>query len=245
MTDRLKGRRILITGAASGMGRAIAELFSSQGAAVALLDLNGDGVRQVAAAIDAKGYQCDVSAKADAQASVANAIHDLGGLDGIVNAAGILVTRPFEELESESFEKMLSVNLVGPYNIIKGGLPALKHTERATIVNIASVSAYFPMPGASGYSASKAGLVMLTKCLALELGPRIRCNAVCPGVIRTEMTRYIWENPEHSRRAADRTALKRLGNPEDVARAALYLSSDESGFTTGTEITVDGGFCWR
>ena len=86
---------------------------------------------------------------------------------------------------------------------------------------------------------------MLSKSIALELGPRIRCNTVCPGVIRTEMTRYIWENPEHSQRAADRTALKRLGLPEDVARAALYLTSDESGFTTGTEITVDGGFSWR
>jgi len=245
MPNKLKGRRILITGAASGMGRGIAELFSAEGAALALLDRNGVGVSQVAAIVGAKSYPCDVASKGEVQNSVAEAIHELGGLDGIVSAAGILLTKPFEELESESFEKMMSVNLAGPFNIIKSGLQALKQAERATVVTIASVSAYVPMPGASGYSASKAGLVMLTKCLALELGPRIRCNAVCPGVIRTEMTRYIWENPEHSQRAAERTALKRLGDPEDVARAALYLSSEESGFVTGTEITVDGGFSWH
>jgi NAD(P)-dependent dehydrogenase (short-subunit alcohol dehydrogenase family) len=245
MSDRLKGRRILITGAASGMGRGIAELFSAEGAALALLDLNGAGASQVAANLGAKSYQCDVASKANVQSSVAEAIHGLGGLDGVVNAAGILLTKPFEELETEIFEKMISVNLAGPFNIIKSCLQALLQAQRATVVNIASVSAFVPMPGSSGYSASKAGLVMLTKCLALELGPRVRCNTVCPGVIRTEMTRYIWENPEHSQRAADRTALKRLGDPEDIARAALYLSSEESGFVTGTEIIVDGGFSWR
>jgi NAD(P)-dependent dehydrogenase (short-subunit alcohol dehydrogenase family) len=245
MTNRLKGRRILITGAASGMGRAIAELFAAQGAALALIDRNADGVNQVAETLGAHSYTCDVSSRTEVQASVTDAVRTLRGLDGIVNAAGILVLKPFEELELDVLERMLSVNLLGPFNIIKAGLAALKQAERATIVNIASVSAYLPLPGASGYSATKGGLVMLTKSLALELAPRIRCNTVCPGVIRTEMTRYIWENPEHAQRAADRTALKRLGDPEDVARAALYLSSDDSGFTTGTEITVDGGFCWR
>jgi NAD(P)-dependent dehydrogenase (short-subunit alcohol dehydrogenase family) len=245
MTNRLKGRRILVTGAASGMGRGIAELFSAEGAALALLDRNTQGVKQVAETLGAKSYACDVSSRSEVQASVALAVRSLGGLDGIVNAAGILVMKSFEELDAATLEEMLSVNLMGPFNIIKAGLPALKEAERATIVNIASVSAYLPMPGSSGYSATKGGLVMLTKCLALELAPHIRCNTVCPGVIRTEMTRYIWENPEHSQRAADRAALKRLGDPEDVARAALYLSSEDSSFTTGTEITVDGGFCWR
>jgi NAD(P)-dependent dehydrogenase (short-subunit alcohol dehydrogenase family) len=245
MTRRLEGRRILVTGAASGMGREIARLFSAQGAALALLDRNGEGVAQVAAAIGARAHQCDVSSLTDVTVAVKAAVDGLGGLDGIVNAAGILVMKPFEELEPESWHQMLGVNLGGPYNIIRAGLQALRQAQQGTIVNIASVSSYLPMPGSSGYSASKGGLVMFTKCLALEFGPRIRCNTVCPGVVRTEMTRYIWENPEHSQRAADRTALKRLGNPEDVAYAALYLTSRESGFTTGTEIVVDGGFSWH
>jgi NAD(P)-dependent dehydrogenase (short-subunit alcohol dehydrogenase family) len=245
MTGRLDGRRILVTGAASGVGREIARVFAAEGAALALLDRNAEGVTQVAAAVGGRAHPCDVSSFTDAAAAVKAAVDALGSLDGIVNAAGILVMKPFEELEPESWHQMLAVNLCGPYNIIRASLQALRQAQQGTIVNIASVSSYLPMPGSSGYSASKAGLVMFTKCLALELGPRIRCNAVCPGVVRTEMTRYIWENPEHSQRAADRTALKRLGNPEDVAYAALYLTGPESGFTTGTEITVDGGFSWH
>ena len=245
MTGRLEGRRILVTGAASGMGREIARTFSAQGAALALLDRNGEGVAQVAGAIGAWSQPCDVSSLTESAAAVKAAVEGLGGLDGIVNAAGVLVMQPFEELQPESWQKMLAVNLGGPYNIIRAGLQALRQAQQATIVNIASVSSYLPLPGSSGYSASKAGLVMFTKCLALELGPRIRCNTVCPGVVRTEMTRYLWENEAHSQRAAERTALKRLGNPEEVAFAALYLTSSESAFTTGTEITVDGGFCWH
>jgi NAD(P)-dependent dehydrogenase (short-subunit alcohol dehydrogenase family) len=227
MPGKLTGRRILITGAAGGMGRSIAEVFSAEGAALALLDRNVEGVGEVAAKLGAKSYPCDVASKPDVEKALAQAIAGLHGLDGIVNAAGILVTPPFDELDSDSLERMLRVNLVGPFNIIKSSLWALREAKQATVVNIASVSAFLPTPGSAGYSASKAGLVMLTKCLAYELGPRIRCNTVCPGVIRTEMTRYLWENPEHTQRAADRTALKRLGDPEEVASAALYLSSAE------------------
>jgi NAD(P)-dependent dehydrogenase (short-subunit alcohol dehydrogenase family) len=242
---RLKGRHILITGAAGGMGREVARLFSAEGATLALLDRNEAGVREVARAIGAKSYRCDLGLATEVQASVTAAITELTRLDGIVNAAGLLVMKPFEELSPESWQQMLAVNLSGPYHIIRTALPALRQAEQATVVNIASVSAFLPMPGSSGYSASKAGLVMFTKCLALELGPKIRSNAVCPGTIQTEMTRYIWENPEHAKRAAERAALKRMGTAEEIAQAALYLTSAESGFTTGTQITVDGGFCWH
>jgi NAD(P)-dependent dehydrogenase (short-subunit alcohol dehydrogenase family) len=245
MTGKLDGRRILITGAASGMGRAIAELFAAEGASLALLDRNGDGVADTARGLGASSYRCDVSSLAEVEQTVRTAAGALGGLDGVVNAAGVLVMKMFEELDPESFATMLAVNLTGPFNIIRSALPQLRQAPSATVVNVASVSAYMPLPGSSGYSATKGGLIMLTKCLALELGPNIRVNAICPGVIRTEMTRYIWENPEHNARASDRTALKRLGNPEDVARAALFLSSQDSDFSTGTEITVDGGFSWR
>ena len=101
-----------------------------------------------------------------------------------------------------------------------------------------------PMPGTGGYSASKAGLLMLTRCLGLDLGPSIRANAICPGVIATEMTRYIVENPEHRDRAAERVALKRLGTVEDVAQTALFFTSADSAFTTGAMLPVDGGFAW-
>jgi NAD(P)-dependent dehydrogenase (short-subunit alcohol dehydrogenase family) len=242
---RLNGRHILITGAASGMGREIAQLFSAEGATLALLDRNEDGVRDVARGIGARAYRCDVGLPVEVQDTVQTAIRDLTRLDGIVNAAGVLVMKPIEELSPESWNQMLAVNLGGPYHLIRAALPTLRQAEQATVVNIASVSAFLPLPGSSGYSASKAGLVMFTKCLALELGPSIRCNAVCPGTIQTEMTRYIWENPEHAKRASERAALKRMGTANEIAQAALYLTSAESGFTTGTQITVDGGFCWH
>ena len=245
MPRRLHGRRILVTGAASGMGRAIAEMFASEGAALALLDLNDGGVQAVADELSAAGYACDVSDRDAVNTVVANAGAALGGIDGVVNAAGILTIKPFGELEPESWDRMLAINLTGPFNIVHAALPFLRAAEKATIVNIASTSALMPMAGTAGYSASKAGLVMFTKCLGFDLGPNIRANSICPGVIKTEMTRYLWENPEHSERAAERVVLKRLGVPQDVAKAALFFSTEDSGFTTGTELPVDGGFSWH
>jgi NAD(P)-dependent dehydrogenase (short-subunit alcohol dehydrogenase family) len=245
MAGRLASRRILITGAASGMGREIARLFAQEGAALALLDRNEAGVVAAAAEIGAIGHGCDVTDREAVNAIVAEAGRQLGGLDGLVNAAGILDITPFVNLDPVSWDRMLAVNLTGPFNVVKAALPWLRQAAQATIVNIASVSALMPMPGTAGYSASKAGLLMFTKSLAMDLGPAIRANCICPGVIKTEMTRYLWENPEHTARAADRVALKRLGEVGDVARAALFFSTEDSGFTTGTELPVDGGFSWR
>ncbi len=245
MTGKLEGRRILVTGAASGMGLAIAELFAAEGANLALLDLNEAGVRASADALGAASFACDVSDRAAVNAVVTMAAEALGGINGVVNAAGILAIKPFGELEPESWDRMLAINLTGPFNVVHAALPHLRAAPRATIVNIASTSALMPMAGTTGYSASKAGLAMFTKCLAFDLGPTIRANTICPGVIKTEMTRYLWENPEHTARATDRVALKRLGLPQDVARAALFFSTEDSGFTTGTELPVDGGFSWH
>lgn len=245
MTGKLDGRRIVITGAASGMGRDIARLFAQQGASLALLDLNEAGAGEVAAELSAIAYGCDVSDRAAVDAVVARAGVALGGIDGVVNAAGILIIKLFDELDPESWDRMLAINLTGPYNVVRAALPSMRKAESATIVNIASVSALMPMAGTAGYSASKAGLAMFTKCLAFDLGPKIRANTICPGVIKTEMTRYLWENPEHSDQAKERVALKRLGEPDDVSRAALFFSTGDSGFTTGTELPVDGGSCWR
>jgi NAD(P)-dependent dehydrogenase (short-subunit alcohol dehydrogenase family) len=245
MPGKLEGRRILITGAARGMGMAIARLFAGEGAALALLDLNEAGVAALASDLGASGFGCDVADRAAVGSVVARAGAALGGIDGVVNAAGILVTTQFDDLDPENWDRLLAVNLTGPFNIVHAAMPMLRAAPRATIVNIASVSALMPMAGMAGYSASKAGLAMFTKCLAFDLGPKIRANTICPGFIKTEMTRHLWENPEHAQRASDRVALKRLGMAEDVARAALFFSTEDSGFTTGTEFPVDGGFSWR
>jgi NAD(P)-dependent dehydrogenase (short-subunit alcohol dehydrogenase family) len=245
VAGKLDGRRIVVTGAASGMGAVIAKLFAEEGAALALLDRNADGVQAVADALGAAAFACDVSDRSSVDAIVAEAGGVLGRIDGVINAAGILIAKQFDELDSESWDRMIAVNLTGPYNIVRAALPMLRASPRATIVNIASTGGLMPMAGLSGYGASKAGLAMFTKGLAFDLGPNIRANTICPGVIKTEMTRYLWENPEHTARAEERVALKRLGVPEDVARAALFFSTEDSGFTTGTELPVDGGFSWR
>jgi nucleoside-diphosphate-sugar epimerase len=138
---KLKGRHLLVTGAASGMGLAIAHLFASEGAALALLDLDGAGARAAADPLGASGLGCDVSDRAAVNAAVVNAAETLGGLDGIVNAAGILTIKPFGELEPESWDRMIAVNLTGPFNVVRAALPFLRAAERATIVNIASTSA--------------------------------------------------------------------------------------------------------
>jgi NAD(P)-dependent dehydrogenase (short-subunit alcohol dehydrogenase family) len=245
MAGRLAGRRVIITGAASGMGKGIAERFVAEGAAVALLDRDAERLEGVARALGVGAHVCDVSVAGEVKAAVDAAVQALGGLDGVVSAAGVLSQLPVETYDPATWERLIGVNLTGPFNLLGAALPALKAAPRATIVNIASVSGYMPMPGLSIYSATKAGLLMWTKCVAMELGPTIRANCICPGVVRTEMTRYIFENPEHMARAADRVALKRTGEPSDIANAALYLTSDESGFTTGSEIVADGGFSWR
>ncbi|MDT0509819.1 SDR family NAD(P)-dependent oxidoreductase [Novosphingobium sp. MMS21-SN21R] len=241
----MNARKVLITGAASGMGREIARLFAAEGASLALLDRDEAGVATVATDLGAQGYGCDVTDRDSVNRIVAMAGDTLGGIDGVINAAGILDITPFVDLDPASWDKMIAVNLTGPFNIIKAALPYLTAADGATIVNIASVSALMPMPGTAGYSASKAGAAMFTKSIAMDLGPRIRANTICPGVIKTEMTRYLWENPEHTARAAERVALKRLGETSDIAKAALFFSTDDSGFTTGTELPVDGGFSWR
>ena len=245
MAGRLDGRRMLITGAASGMGRAIARLFAQEGAKLALIDRDERGLRAISDELGMVGEACDVADRAATSRAVSAAGAHLGGLDGVVSAAGILDITPIAELDPESWDRMLAVNATGPFNIVKAALPFLQAAQSATIVTIASVSALMPMPGTAGYSASKAAAAMFTKAIAMDLGPKIRANSICPGVIVTEMTRYLWENPEHAARAAERVALKRLGQAEDVARAALFLSTADSGFTTGTELPVDGGFSWR
>jgi NAD(P)-dependent dehydrogenase (short-subunit alcohol dehydrogenase family) len=245
MAGRMAARKVLITGAASGMGREIARLFAAEGAALALLDRDEAGVKSVASEVGGTGFGCDVTDRESVNRVVTDAGDAMGGIDGLINAAGILDITPFVDLDPESWDRMIAVNLTGPFNIVKAALRFLYKADAATIVNIASVSALMPMPGTAGYSASKAGAAMFTKSIAMDLGPKIRANTICPGVIKTEMTRYLWENAEHAVRAAERVALKRLGETSDVARAALFFSTEDSGFTTGTELPVDGGFSWR
>lgn len=243
---RLKDRRILITGAASGIGKATAELFAREGAKLALLDRDEAGLKPIAAST--KGIVCvgDLTNEAGLKAAIDKAGEALGGLDGLVNSAGIVIASRLGEGSTDDWRKVIEINLVGTYLACRFALPWLEKSERATIVNLASGQALLPAPCNGAYAASKAGVVGLTKVLAQELAPKIRVNAVAPGTIETPMGMRAMKLTDENavKRRADVAAayaLKRIGMPEEIAQVLLFLSSDESSFVTGATLAADGG----
>lgn len=238
----LAGRRIIVTGAGSGMGRAIAKLFAAEGASLALLDVNEKGLRPVAKSTGAFARRVDISSDSEVAAFVKEAARELAGIDGLVNAAGIYDRIPFGKITPERWHRVLAVNLNGPYYLCYRALPFLKREKKATIVNISSTGFLRPGPGMTHYVASKGGLIGLTRALAIELAPKVRVNAICPGMIRTALTRALYPTEKAlEQRAAGAILAGRIGEPEDIAQSALYLTSDASSFVNGTIVTVDGG----
>lgn len=243
---RLSKRRILVTGAGSGIGAGVAELFHREGAELALLDIQDDALKEVADRIGALALHCDVSDADQVSAAVSQAVGSLRGLDGVVNVAGTDLIRDFASMTMPEWRKVQAVNVDGPMLVCKAALPALVADGGGTIVNVASGAALRPLANRTAYCASKAALVMFTKALALELAPLgIRANALCPGVIDTQMVRVSYENapdPQAAlREILSRPVLARLGTVEEVANAALYLTGNESSYTTGSTLVVDGG----
>jgi NAD(P)-dependent dehydrogenase (short-subunit alcohol dehydrogenase family) len=242
---RLAGRRVLVTGAASGIGLAIARLFRREGAAVAMLDRDEASLHE--ATLDgAVPLVCDVADERQVRDAVAGAASALGGLDGLVNSAGIDLMRRFEEMTAAEWARVVAVDLTGPMLVCHAALQPMKTSGRGTIVNIASGAALRPLERRTAYCAAKAGLIMFGKALAVDLAAyNIRVNAICPGIIDTPLFRSSWAgapDPEAElRRILDRYLIKRAGEPDEVAQAALYLTSDESSFVTGAALAVDGG----
>ena len=242
---RLGDRRVLVTGAASGIGLAIAQLFHREGARVAMLDRDRARLEKVAVD-DAPVLVCDVADERQVRDAVGRAAAALGGIDGVVNSAGIDLMRPFERMTPEEWVRVLAVDLTGPMLVCHAALPALREAGRGTIVNIASGAALRPLEQRTAYCAAKAGLVMFGKTLAVDLAPyHIRVNAICPGIIDTPLFRSSWADAPDPQaelaRILDRYVIKRPGQPDEVAQAALYLTSDESSFVTGAALAVDGG----
>ncbi|MCX7380861.1 MAG: SDR family NAD(P)-dependent oxidoreductase [Alphaproteobacteria bacterium] len=243
---RIKGRRILVTGAASGIGRAVAAMFIAEGAGVAMLDRDAARLEAEAARLGAPSFVCDVSEETAVDVAVRAAAEALGGLDGVVNAAGIDLMRPFGDMTLAEWRRVMAVDLDGPFLVCAAALPALRRAGFGTIVNIASGAALRPLENRTAYCAAKAGLVMFSKTLSVDLAPdHIRVNAICPGIIDTPMFRSSFEQAEDPTaefaKIMDRYLIKRTGVPDDIAAAALFLTSAESAYMTGTAIAVDGG----
>jgi NAD(P)-dependent dehydrogenase (short-subunit alcohol dehydrogenase family) len=241
---RLVGRRILVTGAASGMGRATAELFAGEGARLALLDRDAAGLERTASTTGGVPLVADLTDEAAVDRAVEDACRELGGLDGIVNAAGIM---PVEDLASTSlalWRLVLDVNLTGIFLVCRAALPKLREAGRGTIVNFASAAGLAPRGTAAiAYIASKGGVIAFTRTLAAEAAPRIRVNAICPGTVDTPMTRDYLRDADGRVRpeVLSAYALGRYAEPVEIARAVLFLTADESSFVTGAALAVDGG----
>jgi NAD(P)-dependent dehydrogenase (short-subunit alcohol dehydrogenase family) len=233
---RLAGRRILVTGAASGIGAAIAVLFAAEGARVALAD------RQAIGALpneNARAFTLDVSDEQAVRRVVDAAADAFHGLDGVVNAAGIANTDLLSDLSAQEWRRVIDVNLTGTFLVCAAAERHLRAAEGATIVNFSSGQGLQPFARRGAYAASKAGVISLTKTLALEWAP-IRANTICPGATDTPMVRQGY-SAEARNQIGARYALGRIGEPIEMAHAALYLSSRESSFVTGIVLAVDGG----
>jgi NAD(P)-dependent dehydrogenase (short-subunit alcohol dehydrogenase family) len=232
---RLNDRRILITGAASGIGRRTAELFAAQGAALTLLDRDREGLQEVARATGGLAIEADVTQEGSVAQAVAQGAAAMGGIDGVVNAAGIVISGSVLEIGMADWRRVIEVNLTGTYLVVRCCLPWLRQAPFATVVNIASGQGLLPnVPNNTAYAASKGGVVNLTRALAAELAPSIRVNSVCPGMVDTPMTANLG-------RDASPYALKRIADPLEIAQAILFLTGAESSFVTGAALAVDGG----
>jgi NAD(P)-dependent dehydrogenase (short-subunit alcohol dehydrogenase family) len=240
---RLAGRRIVVTGAGSGIGKAVAELFVAQGAKLALLDLNIEAAAPIAQRCGGIALTVDVSDEESVAVAIAAAAAALGGIDGVVNAAGVIGVGSLEQTDLKSWRRQIDVNMTGPYLICRAALPWLRQSAVATIVNIASAQAFRPVGASCAYAASKAGVLNFTKALAGELAPAIRANAVCPGIVDTPMVAQV--NRDTGRPASTPTLkdypLGRMAQPTEIANAILFLTSEESSYVTGAALAVDGG----
>ena len=234
-SGRLRGRRILITGAASGIGQRTAELFAAEGAALTLLDCDRKRLASVARETGGTAVETDVTQEPSVTRAVEQGAGAMGGIDGVVNAAGIVIHGSVLDVGLADWKLVLDVNLTGTYIVVRCCLPWLVKAPFATIVNIASGQGLLPNnPGMTAYAASKGGVVNLTRALAAELAPSIRVNSVCPGMVDTPMTAGL-------ERDLDRYALGRIAEPLEIAQSILFLTATESSFITGTALAVDGG----
>jgi NAD(P)-dependent dehydrogenase (short-subunit alcohol dehydrogenase family) len=248
---KLKGKVAIVTGAASGIGRACAVAFAREGAKVVVADRNEDGGKEAISAIAAEGYECwfaqmDVAKEDDVKGMIANTIERWGEINILFNNAGVVLVKTVEEMTEEEWDLVMSINVKAAFLSTKHVVPHMRRNGGGVILNTGSIASFSGQVGTPAYSASKGAIALLTKSLALDLGrDKIRVNCICPGITDTPMLReHLGHGPEGEERIRARLSRVPLGeilSPEDVARAALYLVSDDSAGITGILHIVDGG----
>lgn len=240
----IKGKTAIITGASRGIGRAIALKFAAEGANVAIIYSGNDQKAEEVANeaqkcnVSAKKYKCNVSSFDECKETVKQIMSDFGGIDILVNNAGITRDKLVLQLKENDFDDVVDINLKGAFNMIKHCVSPLIKKRYGKIINISSVSGIMGNAGQANYSASKAGIIGLTKSVARELaGRNICCNAIAPGFIETDMTESFKENEK----ILESIPLSRMGKPDEVANLALFLADETSDYITGEVIRIDGG----
>jgi 3-oxoacyl-[acyl-carrier protein] reductase len=247
---RLKDKIAIVTGAASGFGKAIAEVYVKEGARVVVADINGEGARDVAQALGANAMHvaCDVTRRAEVDGMVREVVARHGGLDIMVNNAGVTHRRqPMLEVSEAEFDRIYAVNVKAIYLAALAVVPAMERRGGGVIINTASTAGVRPRPGLTWYNGSKGAVIVLTKSMAAELAPkRIRVCAINPVMGETGLLEQFMGLPDtpENRKAVEATIpLGRMSRPSDVANAALFLAEPSSEFLTGVALEVDGGRC--
>lgn len=242
---RLKNKTAIITGGGTGIGLGCARLFRQEGAKIAVFGRRKDRLEQAAAEIGGGtlAVQGDVTREEDLDRLVKSTRDTFGGIDILVHSAGLFAIGCLHETTSSQWDSMLDINLRSVFQLTKRVLPVMMDQGGGSIIHISSILGMIAIPEAAAYNVSKGGLIQFSRSIAIEYGRYgIRSNAVCPGLIETEMTESLMADTELMKEWAKEYPIGRFGKPEDVAHACLYLAGDESSFVTGAVLPVDGGF---
>ena len=245
---RLKDKVAIITGGASGIGKATAILFAEHGAKVVVADIDEQGANETLADIHDAGnaaiyVQTDVTISDNTERMVTETVNTYGKLDILLSSAGIAMRLPVADLPEEDWHRCLDVNLTGVYLCAKAAIPAMRENGGGSIINLSSIYGLVGADVRAAYVASKGGVTNLTRGMALDYAEEnIRINCICPGFVETPLVAGVVKTPQEYRNLADRHPMRRLAQPEEIAYGALYLASDESAFVTGIALPIDGGY---